>query len=149
MHAICLVQGDYGQPWGRTDGSLNTGTWLRKRVSRAVGSRAHGHRPSWHYCRRLYWKNSPVFRPFPPTQKKKESMVYGVMGWQNFTHALVGDHEKKKKKTTGKQERMQNYQLWIPRAPVAPWQVPELGKQSTKNTGYTTEWDPKEANIVP
>lgn len=39
MHAICLVQGDYRQPWGRTDGSLNTGTWLRKRVSRAVGSR--------------------------------------------------------------------------------------------------------------
>lgn len=103
MHAICLVQGDYRQPWGRTDGSLNTGTWLRKRVSRAVGSRAHGHRPSWHHCRRLYWKNSPVFRLFPPTQEKKESMVYGVMGWQNFTHALVGDHEKKK--TTGKQER--------------------------------------------
>lgn len=82
-----------------------------------------------------------------PTQEKKESMVYDVMGWQNFTHALVGDHEKKK--TIGKQERMQNYQLWVPRAPVAPWQVPELGKQSTKNTGYTTEWDPKEANIVP
>lgn len=148
MHAICLVQGDYRQPWGRTDGSLNTGTRLRKRVSRAVGSRAHGHRPSWHYCRRLYWKNSPVFRLFPPTQKKEGKHGLRCDGVTEL-HSCLGWRPWKEKKTTGKQERMQNYQLWVPRAPVAPWQVPELGKQSTKNTGYTTEWDPKEANIVP
>lgn len=45
-----------------------------------------------------------------------------------------------------KQERMQNYQLWVP---AVQWQVPELWKQNAKTTSYTVVWHPKEGNTVP
>lgn len=146
MHAICLVQGGYRQLWGRTDGSLNTGTWLKEEGQQGSGKPCSQPQTFPALLQETVQKEFSSLHALPTHTGKKKSMVYGMMGWQNFSHALVGDHEKKK--TTGKQERMQNYQLWVPRVPVAPWQVPELGKQSSKNTGYTTEWDPKESNIV-
>lgn len=67
----------------------------QRRVSREWGSCAQDHRPFLHQYSRLYKKNSPASRFFPPTHEMKESMVDGVRGWQNFSHAWVGDHEKK------------------------------------------------------
>lgn len=83
---------DYRHLRGGTPGHAIKG----QRVSREQGSCAQDHRPSLRYCSRVYWKNSPVLRLFPPTQEMKGSMVDSVMEWQNFRHAWLGDREEKK-----------------------------------------------------